>query len=86
MLILNLGSNYILILSFNKFQAYPADNLLKPDIGKSWKCAKNNSEKQASVIIKFDKLSTIRSIDIGNEGSAFVEVLVSRGDADFKVS
>ncbi len=35
---------------------------------------------------QLEKASEIQQIDIGNEGSAFVEVLVARGNDDFKVS
>ena len=35
--------------------------------------------------IQFEKASEIQQIDIGNEGSAFVEVLVARGNDDFQV-
>lgn len=54
---------------------HTAENLLKPDTYRKWK-AKQVGEKQISVILQFEKEEQIHSIDIGNEGSAFVEVLV----------
>lgn len=53
---------------------HTAENLLKPDTYRKWK-AKQAGEKQISVILQFEKEEQIHSIDIGNEGSAFVEVL-----------
>ncbi|KAL3218238.1 hypothetical protein MRX96_050768 [Rhipicephalus microplus] len=53
------------------------ENLLKPETYRKWKCA-TPGEKQASVILQLEKASVISSIDIGNESSAFIEVLVSR--------
>ncbi|KAJ7304106.1 hypothetical protein JRQ81_011630 [Phrynocephalus forsythii] len=51
-----------------------AENLLKADTYRKWKAAQPG-EKQISVILQFEKEEQIHSIDIGNEGSAFVEVL-----------
>uniref|UniRef100_A0A0K8RVX7 DNA repair protein XRCC1 n=1 Tax=Crotalus horridus TaxID=35024 RepID=A0A0K8RVX7_CROHD len=51
-----------------------AENLLKADTYRKWKAAQAG-EKQISVILQFEKEEQIHSIDIGNEGSAFVEVL-----------
>lgn len=56
---------------------FPAENLLKDGEYKKWKCEKGG-QKQASVVMQFEKASKIHSVDIGNEGSAFVEVLVGR--------
>lgn len=70
------------------FQNFPANNLLDADPAKKWKC-KSNGEKQAFVILQLEKASVISGIDIGNEHSAYVEVLVARSDgskdSDFKV-
>ncbi|XP_067874837.1 DNA repair protein XRCC1 [Heterodontus francisci] len=67
---------------------HKAVNLLKPDTYRKWKCAEFG-EKQASVILQFQKAEQIHSIDIGNEGSAFVEVLVGNStsacEQDFEV-
>ncbi|KAL8219611.1 UNVERIFIED_CONTAM: hypothetical protein K2H54_028662 [Gekko kuhli] len=52
-----------------------AENLLKADTYRKWKAAQPG-EKQVSAILQFEKEEQIHSIDIGNEGSAFVEVLV----------
>ncbi|XP_063167686.1 DNA repair protein XRCC1 isoform X2 [Candoia aspera] len=51
-----------------------AENLLKADTYRKWKAAQAG-EKQISVILQFEKEEQIHSVDIGNEGSAFVEVL-----------
>ncbi|XP_061453139.1 DNA repair protein XRCC1 [Rhineura floridana] len=51
-----------------------AENLLKADTYRKWKAAQAG-EKHISVILQFEKEEQIHSIDIGNEGSAFVEVL-----------
>ncbi|OCT57131.1 hypothetical protein XELAEV_18003960mg [Xenopus laevis] len=56
---------------------HTAENLLKADTYRKWKAARPG-EKQISVILQFEKEEQIHSIDIGNEGSAFVEVLVGR--------
>ncbi|GAB6024267.1 X-ray repair complementing defective repair in Chinese hamster cells 1 [Chamberlinius hualienensis] len=65
---------------------YPAENLLKQEKYDKWKCAGNQS--QITVILQLEKSSRISSIDIGNEGSAFVEVLVGKmtdNDSNYKV-
>ncbi|CAE1330701.1 XRCC1 [Acanthosepion pharaonis] len=59
----------------------PAENLLKPDGTHKWKCGKVG-EKQSSVVLQFEKASIIHSIDIGNDSSAFVEILVGRSSSD----
>ncbi|XP_075462553.1 DNA repair protein XRCC1 isoform X1 [Ascaphus truei] len=56
---------------------HKAENLLKADTYRKWK-ASRAGEKQVSVILQFEKEEHIHSIDIGNESSAFVEVLVGR--------
>ncbi|XP_075045657.1 DNA repair protein XRCC1 [Mixophyes fleayi] len=56
---------------------HTAENLLISDTYRKWK-SKQAGEKQVSVILQFEKEEQIHSIDIGNEGSAFVEVLVGR--------
>ncbi|CAN7945842.1 unnamed protein product, partial [Ixodes pacificus] len=58
-------------------QVHKAENLLKSERYRKWKCA-TAGEKQASVILQLEKASVISSIDIGNESSAFIEVLVAR--------
>ncbi|XP_051575199.1 DNA repair protein XRCC1 isoform X2 [Myxocyprinus asiaticus] len=67
---------------------HKADNLLTSDTYRKWKAARPG-EKQVSVILQFDKEEQIHSIDIGNEGSAFIEVLVGHStsvkDQDFEV-
>lgn len=67
--------------------AYPAANLLKgADSNKKWKC--KPGERQAVVILQLQESAVISSIDVGNEYSAFIEVLVGRSSSpqdDFKV-
>ncbi|XP_030638162.1 DNA repair protein XRCC1 [Chanos chanos] len=67
---------------------HKADNLLSSDTYRKWKAARPG-EKQTSVILQFEKEEQIHSIDVGNEGSAFIEVLVGHStsvkDQDFEV-
>ncbi|XP_032237711.2 DNA repair protein XRCC1 isoform X2 [Nematostella vectensis] len=67
------------IVSFtSEDPAQPASNLLKSETYRKWRTAESG-EKQAVVIIELQKATKINTIDIGNNGSAFVEVLVGRG-------
>ncbi|XP_058504523.1 DNA repair protein XRCC1 isoform X2 [Solea solea] len=67
---------------------HKADNLLSSDTYRKWKAAKPG-EKQTSVILQLEKEEQVHSIDLGNEGSAFVEVLVGNSssvrDQDYEV-
>ncbi|XP_069057429.1 DNA repair protein XRCC1 isoform X2 [Pleurodeles waltl] len=67
---------------------HKAENLLKADTYRKWKASKAG-EKQVSVILQLEKAEQIHSLDIGNEGSAFVEVLVghstSASEQDYEV-
>uniref|UniRef100_A0A8D0HKY3 DNA repair protein XRCC1 n=1 Tax=Sphenodon punctatus TaxID=8508 RepID=A0A8D0HKY3_SPHPU len=67
---------------------HSAENLLKADTYRKWKAAQAG-EKQTSVILQFEKEEQIHGIDIGNEGSAFVEVLggssASPSEQDYEV-
>ncbi|XP_049321057.1 DNA repair protein XRCC1 isoform X2 [Astyanax mexicanus] len=67
---------------------HKADNLLSSDTYRKWKSARPG-EKQTSVILQFEKEEQVHSIDVGNEGSAFIEVLVGHStsvrDQDFQV-
>jgi len=77
------------IVSFsNEDPLFPASNLAKQGTkNASWKC-KDEGEKQAWVLCKLAETSVINSIDIGNAGSAFVEVQVGRtgmNTEDFRV-
>lgn len=56
---------------------HTANNILLKDTSKKWKC-KVVGEKNASVVLQLDQPYVISSIDIGNEYSAYIEVLVSR--------
>uniref|UniRef100_A0A2P2I6X7 DNA repair protein XRCC1 n=1 Tax=Hirondellea gigas TaxID=1518452 RepID=A0A2P2I6X7_9CRUS len=74
------------VLSFSSEDpSHPADNLLNNQAFRKWKIASSDVGKQASVTLKLEKLTTLRSIDIGNDGCAFVEVLVSRDDDKYEV-
>ncbi|XP_035783698.1 DNA repair protein XRCC1-like [Anopheles albimanus] len=55
---------------------YPAANLLRPD-NRKWKC-RQPGEQTAFVVIRLEEPVQISGIDIGNEHSAFIEVLVAR--------
>lgn len=59
---------------------HKAENLLSSDTYRKWKAARPG-EKQTSVILQFEKEDQVHSIDIGNEGSAFIEVLVGNSSA-----
>ncbi|CAH1174148.1 unnamed protein product [Phaedon cochleariae] len=75
------------IVSFSSEDpAHPASNILASDNTKKWKC-RTSGEKNAVVILQLEKASQISAIDIGNQNSAYVEVLVSRtgSSEDYKV-
>ncbi|KAK3912129.1 DNA repair protein XRCC1 [Frankliniella fusca] len=58
--------------------AYPSKNLLLGrDFNRKWKC-KEAGEGSATIILQLSQPYLITGVDIGNESSAFVEVLVSR--------
>eukprot|EP00794_Sanderia_malayensis_P011119 gene11119-12289_t len=59
----------------------PAENLLKQESYYKWKTALKG-ENQAVVVLQLEKATHIHSIDIGNNGSAFVEVLTGRSTWD----
>ncbi|RWS11849.1 XRCC1-like protein [Dinothrombium tinctorium] len=48
---------------------------------KAWKTAACG-ETQAFVVLQFENFAKINTIEIGNECSAFIEVLVKRSDSD----
>ena len=61
---------------------HTANNLLSTDGFKKW-CTDKPGDTKATVILQLESEVTIRGVDIGNNGSAFVEVLVgksSQGD------
>ncbi|XP_031241525.1 DNA repair protein XRCC1 isoform X2 [Mastomys coucha] len=68
-----------------------AENLLKADTYRKWRAAKAG-EKTISVVLQLEKEEQIHSVHIGNDGSAFVEVLVgssaggaTAGEQDYEV-
>ncbi|KAK4471836.1 hypothetical protein MN116_005227 [Schistosoma mekongi] len=58
-------------------KAFPASNLLKGSSFSKWRCIGGGS-KQEAVEFSFSEPVEISRIDIGNNGSAFIEVLVRR--------
>nr|XP_012616693.1 DNA repair protein XRCC1 isoform X2 [Microcebus murinus] len=70
-------------------ETHCAENLLKADTYRKWRAAKAG-EKTISVVLQLEKEEQIHSVDIGNDGSAFVEVLVGSsaggaGEQDYEV-
>jgi DNA-repair protein XRCC1 len=61
-------------------QIHCAENLLKPEQYKKWLSSKGSDER-ITCILELEKSSLISSIDIGNDGSAFVELFVSRSSS-----
>ncbi|XP_063907222.1 DNA repair protein XRCC1-like isoform X2 [Zophobas morio] len=75
------------IVSFSSEDpVHVANNVLSSDPAKKWKC-KEAGERSATVVLQLEKASVISGIDIGNENSAYIEVLVTRSGTsdDFKV-
>nr|CAH7731728.1 unnamed protein product [Callosobruchus chinensis] len=58
----------------------PCENILSTDATKTWRCKtpREKTEKSIFVILQLEKASAITGIDVGNDHSAYVEVLVSR--------
>ncbi|XP_060530345.1 DNA repair protein XRCC1 [Cylas formicarius] len=70
------------IVSFSsEDSAHAAKNLLSSDPAKKWKC-KTAGEKNAIVVLQFEQPTVITGVDIGNEHSAYIEILVSRSTSD----
>lgn len=66
------------IISFSsENEKHRTENLLSLNPNKTWRCEKPG-EKCAYVLLQLEKASSITGVDIGNDHSAFVEVLVSR--------
>ncbi|NWT77165.1 XRCC1 protein, partial [Prunella himalayana] len=64
---------------------HPAENLLRPEDGGKWRGAAAG-EKQLSVVLELGDSRPIHSLHIGNDGAAFVEVLLgSSAGGDFQV-
>ncbi|CAH8516987.1 unnamed protein product [Heterobilharzia americana] len=69
------------VISFtSEDKAFPASNLLKGSSFSKWRCLSGGS-KQEAVELSFSEPIEISRIDIGNNGSAFIEVLVRRSAA-----
>ncbi|XP_053825393.1 LOW QUALITY PROTEIN: DNA repair protein XRCC1 [Vidua macroura] len=64
---------------------HPAENLLRPEDGGRWRGAAAG-EKQMSVVLELGDPRPIHSLHVGNDGAAFVEVLLgSSAGGDFQV-
>ncbi|NXD46761.1 XRCC1 protein, partial [Copsychus sechellarum] len=64
---------------------HPAENLLRPDDGGRWRGAAAG-EKRGGVVLELGESKPIHSLHIGNDGAAFVEVLVgSSAGGEFQV-
>ncbi|XP_067173032.1 LOW QUALITY PROTEIN: DNA repair protein XRCC1-like [Apteryx mantelli] len=64
-----------------------AENLLRPESYRPWRGARAG-EKQICVVLQFAREARVHRIEVGNEGSAFVEVLAGAAAApgqDFEV-
>ncbi|EFA01797.1 DNA repair protein XRCC1 [Tribolium castaneum] len=75
------------VVSFSSEDSvHVANNVLNSDPAKKWKC-KDAGERSATIVLQLEKASLISALDIGNENSAYIEVLVSRSGTtdDFKV-
>ncbi|CAF0851402.1 unnamed protein product [Rotaria sp. Silwood1] len=57
-----------------------AKNLLEPEQYKKWLSSKG-TEERIICILEFEKPCLISSVDIGNNGSAFIELLVSQSSS-----
>lgn len=81
-------SHFMYSLNFLTIQNQPAENLIKHGTYRKWRC-KSGGETKAWAELQLEKMCTITSIDIGNHGSAFIEVLVGRSgcsaEDDYKV-
>ncbi|KAI9559746.1 D repair protein XRCC1 [Daphnia sinensis] len=64
----------------------PTENLIKDGAYRKWRC-KSGGEQKAWVELQLEKPTLISAIDIGNHGSAFIEILVGRSgcpDEEYK--
>lgn len=64
----------------------PTENLIKDGAYRKWRC-KSGGEQKAWVELQLEKPTLIFAIDIGNHGSAFIEILVGRSgcpDEEYK--
>lgn len=64
-------------------QVHRAENLLKPEQYKKWSSSSSDDD-EISCVLQLEKPSTISSVDIGNDGSAFIELLVAKSDQSAK--
>lgn len=60
------------------------ENLLHPDGGGHWRSG-GGGEKRISAVLQLQRPQRIHSVHIGNDGAAFVELLVALGGGDFQV-
>lgn len=76
-----------MIITIFFLQNQPTENLIKDGPYRKWRC-KSSGEQKAWVELQLEKTSLIAAVDIGNHGSAFIEILVGRSgcsDDDYKV-
>ena len=66
------------VVSFSsEDENHPADNIIKPETYYKWRCA-TAGEMNATIVLQLEKASQLSGVDIGNNGAAFIEVLVGR--------
>ncbi|CAF3068230.1 unnamed protein product [Rotaria socialis] len=58
-----------------------AKNLLEPEQYKKW-LSSDSTDERIVCVLEFETPSLINSVDIGNDGSAFIELLVSQSTSD----
>lgn len=66
----------------------PAENLVKDGTYRKWRC-QSNGEQRVWVELQLAEACFVNGIDLGNNGSAFVEVLVGRtgfSESEYKFS
>ncbi|RZC33070.1 DNA repair protein XRCC1 [Asbolus verrucosus] len=75
------------VISFSSEDpVHVANNVLSSDPAKKWKC-KEAGERSATLVLQLEKATVISGVDIGNENSAYIEILVTRSETmdDYKV-
>ncbi|CAF2415151.1 unnamed protein product [Rotaria sp. Silwood2] len=70
----------VITMSDDEERIHCAKNLLQPEQYKKWLSSKR-TEDRIICILEFEKPSLISSVDIGNDGSTFIELLVSQSSS-----
>ena len=78
--------SHVVSFSSEDIPLHRADNLVSGASGagaatKKWRCA-GEGEASAHVVLRLERACAIESVDVGNFGSAFVEVQVGRGGGE----